>query len=313
MWLKRNVKDYLTAGRFPNGYMDFCAVSASCTHRFLLYSLVLCEEWCKLISNGEKTASMAANPALLARSVRFSRVRCLPPGSLPVQQRALLVGSLRSVTSATASAAEVARAAATPADKVRSDCEVKLSREEVASNAHFFAHFRKDRHMGGAYTGLQQLEHTVGEEQQREHTGLNAINSDNNSEGHICTQNCSPDGGSIRSDNISSHSISSEKCSTTRATFQVLHHLQLRQRMQAETIPFRVHRTASDNLPVSLSWSHSRSQVRTVIRKVAGDRQSLMRELAFLCDAPVWEGEGCICISGNKKSIVKQWLQDIGF
>ncbi|KAL8271942.1 hypothetical protein Esti_004066 [Eimeria stiedai] len=58
-----------------------------------------------------------------------------------------------------------------------------------------------------------------------------------------------------------------------------------RQQRQADVIPFKVRRTvglwgkrgvwgaASDNLPVNLSWSHSRSQVRTVIRKVGGDRQ----------------------------------------
>ncbi|KAL8449812.1 hypothetical protein Emed_002775 [Eimeria media] len=49
--------------------------------------------------------------------------------------------------------------------------------------------------------------------------------------------------------------------------------LRERQQRQADVIPFKVRRTASDNLPVSLSWSHSRSQVRTVIRKVGGDRQ----------------------------------------
>ncbi|KAL8440018.1 hypothetical protein Efla_004934 [Eimeria flavescens] len=137
-------------------------------------------------------------------------------------------------------------------------------------------------------------------------TQQRAADSSSNDSSSNDSSSISNNSNSSSSSNNSNDRTSSNNGPSWSATEEVVRLLRQQQQRQAAVIPFKVRRTASDNLPVSLSWSHSRSQVRTVIRKVAGDRQALMEELAVLCEAPVWEGEGCICVSGNKKALVKQ-------
>lgn len=199
-----------------------------------------------LVQSQNKASNMTANAALLVRSVRCSRLRCRAPGSLPVQQHAFLDHRSRAVTTAATPAAEVARAAAAPVDNVHSDGAREISREAVASSVHAFPQFARDGCRRGVPMGRQQLVHAVGEEQQKHHTELSASSSDSNSKGRVRLQSSSTDGSSIGNDSTNSHNTSNESCSSPshpHATIQVLHHLQLRQQMQAETIPFRVHRT----------------------------------------------------------------------
>jgi large subunit ribosomal protein L49 len=50
-----------------------------------------------------------------------------------------------------------------------------------------------------------------------------------------------------------------------------------------EDLPFHVSRTASYNLPVYIAYKHKRTSKNTVIKKVSGDVEELMRELRKVC------------------------------
>ncbi|SIO73551.1 mitochondrial ribosomal protein L49 precursor, putative [Babesia microti strain RI] len=78
-------------------------------------------------------------------------------------------------------------------------------------------------------------------------------------------------------------------------------------------IPFHIRRTSSDNLAVFLKYKNNKNTVFTVIRKIKGNREILLNELAIICGHRPISMPRSIVIKGNYKNKIKQYLKGIGF
>ncbi|KAF8819979.1 mitochondrial large subunit ribosomal protein [Cardiosporidium cionae] len=74
------------------------------------------------------------------------------------------------------------------------------------------------------------------------------------------------------------------------------------------SLPFRVYRTASENIPVYLRWRNNRNAVSTIILKVRGNRMAFRQELETLCESTVCEHSHFFEVKGNHKFKIKQVL-----
>ena len=76
--------------------------------------------------------------------------------------------------------------------------------------------------------------------------------------------------------------------------------------------PFMVRRTRSDNIPCYVTLRHNKPV--TILRKVHGDRESLIRELEMITEKKVNHvAEGVLEIPGNHKARIKVWLKHLYF
>jgi len=79
------------------------------------------------------------------------------------------------------------------------------------------------------------------------------------------------------------------------------------------TLPFRVHRTNAQQLPVYSDVRKGGSQV-TIVRRFEGDWQELSQELsALLGGAEVRHRSGSLEVSGRHVARIKSWLLQLGF
>jgi translation initiation factor 1 (eIF-1/SUI1) len=79
-------------------------------------------------------------------------------------------------------------------------------------------------------------------------------------------------------------------------------------------IPFRVNRTASDNMPVYTIKRFNKALIYTQVRKVRGDVESVRREISYICRSPARViADGVIEVNGNHRTILKEWLSNNGF
>ena len=77
-------------------------------------------------------------------------------------------------------------------------------------------------------------------------------------------------------------------------------------------LPFRIHRTHVNGLPVYHDFRQGTRQV-TIVRKFAGDVQALGRALETLCASRVTLYHGRIEVKGLHRSRIKWWIESLGF
>ena len=81
-----------------------------------------------------------------------------------------------------------------------------------------------------------------------------------------------------------------------------------------EELPFFVERTPSMNLPIYRDYNHDRSIKKTVIRKIGGDIEALMKELQKICsNSPMEAKVGQIVIKGLHKEVISDYFTRLGF
>ena len=79
-------------------------------------------------------------------------------------------------------------------------------------------------------------------------------------------------------------------------------------------IPFKVKRTAADNIPVYTIKRFNKNLIFTQVRKIRGDAKVIKDELTRICGTPARIiADGVIELNGNHRSVIKQWLASNGF
>ncbi len=78
--------------------------------------------------------------------------------------------------------------------------------------------------------------------------------------------------------------------------------------------PFRVKRTAADNIPVYTIKRFNKALIYTQVRKVRGDAETVRREISTICKTPARIiADGVIEVNGNHRTLLKEWLSGNGF
>ncbi|EPX74466.1 ribosomal protein subunit Img2 [Schizosaccharomyces octosporus yFS286] len=86
----------------------------------------------------------------------------------------------------------------------------------------------------------------------------------------------------------------------------------------SKTLPFAISRSKTANYPVYIDYKSGGNQVQTIIRRIEGDDNALLKELISdlaipKADASINRLTKQIVIKGNHSQRVKQWIQDHGF
>ncbi|EPY54169.1 ribosomal protein subunit Img2 [Schizosaccharomyces cryophilus OY26] len=85
-----------------------------------------------------------------------------------------------------------------------------------------------------------------------------------------------------------------------------------------KSLPFTITRTETANFPVYIDYKSGGNQVQTIIRRIEGDDNALLKELITdlgipRADASINQLTKHIRIKGNHSQRIKQWIQDRGF
>lgn len=79
-------------------------------------------------------------------------------------------------------------------------------------------------------------------------------------------------------------------------------------------VPFNIHRTSSDQLPVYTDYKKG-NHVLTVLRRYTGDSNEIVKQVRLLLGSQVnvQQRNGKIVIDGQYTKQIKDWLEKIGF
>ena len=80
------------------------------------------------------------------------------------------------------------------------------------------------------------------------------------------------------------------------------------------SVPYNVHRTASQQLPVYTDYKRGQ-HIQTILRRFTGDQTALSNEIRLLLGphVSVENRNGKIVIDGQYTQPIKQWLEKLGF
>ncbi|WBW71438.1 mitochondrial ribosomal protein subunit L49 [Schizosaccharomyces osmophilus] len=101
----------------------------------------------------------------------------------------------------------------------------------------------------------------------------------------------------------------------TRNCFGVLRHYSTG---TSKSLPFIISRSKTANFPVYIDYKSGGNQVQTIIRRIEGDDNALLKKLITdlgisQADASINRLTKQISIKGNHSQRVKEWIQNHGF
>ncbi|KAF4686306.1 hypothetical protein FOZ60_005443 [Perkinsus olseni] len=79
------------------------------------------------------------------------------------------------------------------------------------------------------------------------------------------------------------------------------------------SMPFHVHRSSEDNLPVHVYYRNNRSQAFTQVKRIKGDIKVVKAELENICRTPARQlNDRVLELRGDHKNIIRAWLAGNG-
>ncbi|KAF4674322.1 hypothetical protein FOL46_005296 [Perkinsus olseni] len=79
------------------------------------------------------------------------------------------------------------------------------------------------------------------------------------------------------------------------------------------SMPFHVHRSSEDNLPVHVYYRNNRSQAFTQVKRIKGDIKVIKAELENICRTPARQlNDRALELRGDHKNIIRAWLAGNG-